>query len=279
MRIAFLQFGAGGDILMATAIANELRLQYPQAHIDWWVFDCFEQWVSVPFVNQRCVWQLPGPRQQCELKEWAKLKAHVAQEGYDKVVIPQYYPDHFPRHHDTGQHLIEVMAALAGVQLPERRQLVYVRSRSDSWTAVDWLRIQSPGRYVTANTRGVALGAVWTPQEYSQLAARLRKDKIRLVVSDEPVPGAIYCPCSIGVWQGIIARSIAYVGLDSGGSWLAATTTRPQVVLRSDDNENPYHLTGFIPAKVKDASMVREHVGTMSPACVANDIMELTACS
>ena len=70
-----------------------------------------------------------------------------------------------------------------------------------------------------------------------------------------------------------INAAYAYVGLDSGGSWLAAATRTPQVVMRASTNDNPKWLTGFTEARVRDADEFVELIDP-TPAEVINAIAD-----
>lgn len=235
MNIAFLQFGGRGDMVMATAVLAEVRRLHPNDQITWICLDEYREVIAdLRLIDSYIAWPLiPGiKRQHQELERWAEIKQYAART-FDKVYIPQHYPDHYFTNTRPGLHLIDQMFLNAGL------------GPLDSYSLQHWPSESRWESLVTLNSAGVSQGSLWTPAQWDELAKMIQDAGYD--VEDGNKSG-----CTWRQWRKRIGVSSVYVGLDSGGTWLAATTDTPQIVMRSSRNDNPKWLTGFAEARVKD---------------------------
>jgi len=247
---AFLQFGVLGDVIIATAVLCEYRMANPSEHITWILLEPYADTVmGNPDVDEVMPWPLKPhlTRRAQERERWEEIKTYAARH-FDLIIKPQVFPDH--RWEDLApMTLIEQMFHHAGVKCPARRELVVTSSPSPKPT---------PGRYVTCNASGNTQPGVWSRYEYSQLARILRGRGITLVVGDGDIPGALRFTGTIREWRSIIESAVAHIGLDSGGTWLAATTQTPQIVIHGSRPTVPTWLTRLKSAGVKDTNLITE---------------------
>ena len=259
MNIGFLQFGGRGDMLMATAVLAEVRKRHPNDHITWMCLDCYRDVIDGhPMIDSYIAWPMfPGiPRTQQELQCWDDMKTY-ADRMFDELYIPQHYPDHWRAGDNSGVHLIDQMFRHAGFDPVYPRRLTMAPldvQDTPVWTDV------------AINTTGVCQGSLWTDDQWTEFK-RLCADRTWRVV-DGDTAGLKWRD-----WALTINAAYAYVGLDSGGSWLAAATRTPQVVMRSSTNDNPKWLTGFTEARVRDADEFVELIDP-TPAEVINAIAD-----
>lgn len=265
MNTAFLQFGVFGDCLLASAVAGVVRRTMPPCRLTWIVFD---QYAAVahacPHVDAVIEWPLvPGrTRISQERERWAEMKAYAA-EHFDRVIVPQLFPDH--RWEDMPDvHLMDQMATYAtGEQWPRSytgSTVTPIGFRPDpaSWLAgrriVDGSREALPN-VVAVNTFGVTQRRPWIPEHYTELERRLRDVGVVTLRGEADDGGMMY---PLATWQSVIAHSDCYIGLDSGGTWLAASTATPQIVIYHPDPTMPRWLTGLRAARVKQDQLCHE---------------------
>ena len=134
--IAFLQFGARGDVLYATPILRQVRVENPNSCIDWHIeTKCAELIRYNYLLDNICEWGLSNyegnTKQDKEIKMWTDIKEY-ANKNYDNVVIPQYWPDcKIPW--DSPDDFLTIMSKCAGYpNLVKRNVLVYTTSEIKS---------------------------------------------------------------------------------------------------------------------------------------------------
>lgn len=105
MNVALVQLDANGDCLYATTIARQIKQDYPGCHLSWWISSrCRGLLVGNPYVDEVV---------SVDLRDWANtsrdlawalaqteiLRRQAGSDPYDRVWMPQIYPDNF-RHFD-----------------------------------------------------------------------------------------------------------------------------------------------------------------------------------
>lgn len=255
-RIAFLQFGAAGDILFATPILRHLKDLNLDSEINWYVRDVFANLVETnPHVDRVVPYILPntyGQKQQDEGEMWNQMKVDAKHRGeYDMVVKPQMWPDH--NFYRSQRHIVDMMAEnvfCLDYQLPEPcyLELNIVMDDMDAvdkrFNPINWRRV------VTINHISYAASAVWPPEKYVKLAEELIDHEFIPMFAgaiDDPIPGVEGILDARGTsyreWAECIERSAFWFGLDTGAKGIAATTVTPMCVLQSPDFQ--VHKTGI----------------------------------
>jgi hypothetical protein len=245
VNIGFLQFGGRGDMVMATAVLAAVRRKHPTDNITWMCLDEYREVLAdLPLIDSYIAWPLtPGiKRQHQELERWTEIKRYAART-FDKVYIPQHYPDHFFHNTRPGLHLIDQMFLNAALEPDEDRHVGHYRR--DHIVRTGTIPI------VALNSQGVCQGSLWTDDRWHELRSKLEAAGFQ--TTDGNTLGV-----SWRQWGRAIEASSAYVGLDSGGTWLAATTDTPQIVMRASTNDNPKWLTGFTEARIKSPDLFAE---------------------
>ncbi len=252
-KIAFLQFGVFGDMLLATAICHDLRKQNPKAQITWIALDVFREVLAHnPDIDDYIAWpmRLYIERQHQEYQRWLEIKEY-ADHNFDRVVIPQCSPDH-EWSLMKGVHLLDQMYKYAGITRSDNAKLRFGRYTK---------KVTHNTKLVTCNSRSGTQAPVWDDDQWSELWSLLDAEDIELYNGDHHTQ-------SLSKWHDKIRSSACYIGLDSGGSWLAATTQTPQLAMYLDEPTCPKWLTSVKTAGVKADDLVTE-MGNPTPAEVA----------
>ena len=105
MKVALVQLDANGDCLYATTIARQIKQDYPGCHLTWWISSrCRGLLVGNPHVDEVVAVDLKDWTNTSRDLAWALAKAEILRrqtgpDPYDRVWMPQIYPDNF-RHFD-----------------------------------------------------------------------------------------------------------------------------------------------------------------------------------
>jgi ADP-heptose:LPS heptosyltransferase len=244
MKIGFLEYACGGDILAASPIAKRLRELYPDADITWICFDSFRDYIkNNQYVSSYIAWPLvPGyGRQQQEVQRWNEIK-YYAYENFDKVVIPQYWPDHIADWgRDPKETLTDLMVEYAGIGPVEDRRIVYDCDPTDEIKAnrfvADNELWDGNGKFICVAPNANSVGKLLKASDYNYLKKYLGNTKVVFfgTKNDEPLEFGINgLGTSIGVMYALFKRSRGFIGLASAPAIMYTNLELPMVVL-----ENP----------------------------------------
>jgi hypothetical protein len=97
-RILLGHLGARGDCLYATAVARQIKSDYPGCHLTWAVGSmCRAILDGNPYVDQ--VWEVPMASHEEMAGAWATFHREALQrkkeDDYDEIFFTQIYPDNF----------------------------------------------------------------------------------------------------------------------------------------------------------------------------------------
>jgi ADP-heptose:LPS heptosyltransferase len=103
-RILLGQLGARGDCLYATAIARQIKVDYPYCHLTWGIGSMAAPLLlGNPHVD--AIWEWPMDSHADMVSSWRSFEqaAHAAKARgeFDEVFLTQIYPDHFDRYDGT----------------------------------------------------------------------------------------------------------------------------------------------------------------------------------
>ncbi|MCT0231088.1 hypothetical protein KQ306_09530 [Synechococcus sp. CS-1324] len=105
MKAALVQLDANGDCLYATTIARQIKQDHPGCHLTWWISSrCRGLLLANPHVDEVVTVDLPDWTNASRDLIWALASREIMRrqagcEPYDRIWIPQVYPDNF-RHFD-----------------------------------------------------------------------------------------------------------------------------------------------------------------------------------
>lgn len=105
MKNALVQLDANGDCLYATIIAHQIKVDYPDCHLTWWISSkCRHILRNNPHVDEVVEISLMDWSNQNRVQTWALvkdmiLKKQAGSDPYDRIWMPQIHPDNF-RHFD-----------------------------------------------------------------------------------------------------------------------------------------------------------------------------------
>ncbi len=252
-KIAFLQFGVFGDMLLATAICHDLRKQNPKAQITWIALDTYREVLAHnPDIDDYIAWpqKLYIERQYQEIARWVEIKAY-AEHKFDRVVTPQCHPDH-EWSQTPGVHLLDQMYKYAGVARSDNAKLRFGRYTK---------KVTHNPKLVTCNSQSGTQLPVWRIEQWDELRGLLKSKGVELYDGDRNTQ-------SLSNWHDKIRSSLCYIGLDSGGTWLAATTRTPQMVMYLEEPTCPHWLTSVNCANIKNIDLIMETYNP-TPAGVA----------
>ena len=255
-KIAFLQFGAAGDIMFATPTLRLLKKKYPDAEIEWFVRDVFVNLVETnPHVSRVVPYTLPNVHGQKQMDEgvmWSQMKNDAANGDYCRIAKPQMWPDH--NFYRSERHIVDMMAENVfgeGFAFADSERYLELHTTTDDFTAVaqrfgydlEWERV------VTINHLSNAASPVWTQEQYKQLAEDLLDHNLIPMFTGaehEPMPevdGALDARgTTYRQWAVCISLSSFWFGLDTGAKGFACFNRTPMLVLQSPDFQ--IHKTG-----------------------------------
>jgi len=242
MRIAFLQFGAGGDILQATIICRKLRELYPNDEIVWICLDIYRDFIkNNPDIDSYIAWPLvPGlSRQQQEVQRWNEIKQY-AYENFDKVIAPQYWPDHVADwSRNLKETLLDLMIEYAGLGPVENRKIIYDCNKKDESVAIDFMKKNKLEKrnFICVAPYANSVGRLLKASDYIELQKHLRDKKVIFFGSknDELLSfGVNALGTSIGVMYALFKRSSGFIGLESAPAIMCSNIYHvPMIVLRN----------------------------------------------
>lgn len=241
MKIAYLMTSALGDVILSTAVVGELAAKWPYASIDWIVFDCYADVLRSQPDARIVPWPLfKGIDRQAQ--EWDQWRCIIewATANYDKLVIPQIYP-FSPWERRPGVHMLDQQYLNANLAAPPDRLLRLPRLPD------------GPQRkpHVLVNSKSNTQRPVWNRVEWQAFRQAVEADDLEVIDGDAESVGVLE-------WRRMIDRGLCYVGLDSGGTWLAASTDTPQVCMYLGNPTCPRWLTSLRGARVKPDHLCHE---------------------
>jgi len=260
-KIAFLQFGAAGDIMFATPTLRYLKSRHPNAEIEWFVRDVFCNLVETnPHISSVRTYELKNHHCNKQMDEgvmWNQMKEDAKNGDYSIIASPQMWPDH--NFYRSELHIVDMMMENVfglGTNFPYNEKwleinvpLVDDKNVSKYFTGKLARNGHGWHQVVTINHLSNAASPVWTQEQYKQLALELLDhDLVPMFTGNslEPMPeveGALDARgTTFREWTACIQRSAFWFGLDTGAKGLACCTDTPMLVLQSQDFQ--LHKTG-----------------------------------
>lgn len=220
-----------GDVIVSTTICKELRKEYPGCEIH--------------FYTNRPYGQLlrnnPDIAEVHELSEWDlnTLYMEAVSDRYDEAFLPIQVRGECNMWHQTEefrhQHLVDFYWKRMGMhrQIEERECYLYP-STKDYEKAGDHISLDAPRIAVHANT----LVETKNWPYFKELVEEMRKEGYGCVQvgdsKDTRIPGAIDLRGKMSLLElaAFLSRCVAFVGLDSGISYMADAMKIPTVIIQ-----------------------------------------------
>lgn len=267
MKIAFLQYGAGGDILLATPICKKLRQKYPNDHITWICFDIYRDLIkNNPDIDDYIAWPLtPGfTRTQQENQRWNEIKQY-AYSNFDLVVAPQYWPDHTQDWNESDNRtLSDYMEQYANLGTIEDRTIVFQSTEKEKLVANDFVKknnispLPSPCDYYCIAPYANSVGSLLSNEQYSHIISKLQKPTVcfgsaQNSLIDNSISGL---GLSFGVMHEIVKQSRGLIALESAPAICCSNLKHvPLVILR---NKHSFNLNkiGLTNSKIRTSNIL-----------------------
>jgi ADP-heptose:LPS heptosyltransferase len=278
MKIAFLQFGAAGDMMYATPICYRVRKLYPNDSITWICFDIYRDVIkNNPDIDNYIAWPLvPGQtRQQQEVQRWKEIQEY-AYTNFDKVIRTQCWPwDNVPANclwNDGDDRTIfdhQVLIANScdqSIGEIEDRYMVFRVSNNDIQKANEFLEkhdllIPDLKPFICITPYANTVGNKLSPDDYKILS---KKYPIIYFggLNNQEIPWAIDGRgTTFSEMVAIAYYSKGIIGLESGPTYLMSTTMKPLVVLRNPESF-PLHKQGLVKCGFRRDDNIKEIIIT-----------------
>ncbi len=106
INILLGQLGRGGDCLYATAVARQIKQDYPACHLTWAISSKFRSIIDGnPFVDE--IWEISQDDNKNDLDVWNSFKEEVEKRRnrgeYDEIFLTQVHPGNFHNYDGTSR--------------------------------------------------------------------------------------------------------------------------------------------------------------------------------
>lgn len=267
-----------GDVVLATTLVHELKVEYPDAEIHIYTNKLY----AGIFDGNQDVFEVHAP------DDWNynSLFIEMAAKGYDRVFAPyQVRPECNMWHqdpHTRNQHLVDFYWHRMGMHRPiTDRECYLYPSEADQKAADAFISTDVP-RVAVHSTTGVETKD-WP--HFDALTEELRKAGYGVVQigarSDKGVKGAVDLRGKLSFTElgAFLTKCAAFVGLDSGLSYIADAVKTPTIVIQGSTDPK---TSGPISARVvhlfaektgyEDCQTIRCHVNCRHERNCINEI-------
>lgn len=235
MKIMLVLLKTFGDVLLGTTICHELKKEYPDASISFYVNKPYDQLLrNNPDIDDIQV-----------SDQWLPdmIFMDMSVKKYDKVYLPyqvrgecnMWHQDNQFRH----QHLLDFYWKRMGMHRLITDRECYVFPQEDDFTkARKWISMDVP-RIAIHSTSGVATKD-WP--YFEQFVEDCRKGGYGCVqvgaYSDKKIKGAVDFCGKMGLLElaAFLSKCAVFIGLDSGLSYLADAMKVPTIVIQGSTN-------------------------------------------
>ena len=234
-RIMFAMLRTMGDVILGTTIARELRRDFPDARIVFYTDKAYEELLANnPHVDEVMA---------LDQWHWNQLFLEMASGKYDAVYAPyQMRPEcnSWHQREDTRhQHLVDFYWRRMGMHRPiTERECYLFPSEEDHKKSEDMISFDVP-RVVVHGTTGVPTKD-WPL--FDELVEDLRKAGYGTIqvgsTKDRQIKGAVDFRGKLKFLElaAFLSKCAAFVGLDSGISYMADAMKMPTIVIQGSTN-------------------------------------------
>lgn len=230
-RIMFVMLKTMGDVIVSTTLVHELKKEYPDAEIHFYTNKPYAEILK----NNPDVFEVHAP------DDWNvnQIFLKIAEENYDSVYTPyqvrgecnMWHQDEATRH----QHLVDFYWKRMGMhrQIEDRECYLYP-SAEDFKNSEDHISMDVP-RIAIHSTTGVATKD-WG--HFEELVEVLRQAGYGCVQvgapKDKKIKGTVDLRGKMGLLElaAFLSKCAAFVGLDSGISYMADAMKTPTIVIQ-----------------------------------------------
>ena len=247
-RIMLVMLKTLGDVVVCTTITRELKKEFPNSEIHFYTNKPYAEILAgnpdIAQVHAPDDWNCNG------------IFMEIAQKEYDAVYAPyQTRPECNMWHQKEAtrhQHLVDFYWQRMGMHRPiEERECYLYPSKECYDKAMEHISMDVP-RVAVHSTTGVATKD-WPIERFDALAEELRKAGYACVQvgarGDKPVRGAVDLRGKMGLLElaAFLSKCAAFVGLDSGVSYIADAMRTPTVVIQgSTDPKTSGPISGRV---------------------------------
>ena len=232
-RILYCMLKTLGDVVLSTTIIRELKKEYPESEIYFYTNGPYAGLLS----NNPDIHEIKASR------EWLPdmVFMDIAREGYDLVFAPYqvrhecniWHQEEATRH----QHLVDFYWNRMGMHRPiTDRECYLYPSETDHKKASDLVSFDVP-RVAVHSTTGVP-DKDWPIERFNEMTEELRKAGYAVLqvgaTADRKVEGAIDFRGRMSFLEiaAFLSKCAAFVGLDSGISYISDTMKIPTIVIQ-----------------------------------------------
>jgi hypothetical protein len=92
-KILIVQLVSNGDCLMATTIARQIKLDFPNSELTWAIsYKCKQVIINNPYVDK--IWEVNYDENSSHFSgAWYRIKNDVSSMSYDRIFFTQIYPE------------------------------------------------------------------------------------------------------------------------------------------------------------------------------------------
>lgn len=233
MRIMFVMLKTMGDVLVGTTICRELKKEFPEGEIHFYTNSFYSELLE----------NNPDIAEIHKAEEWThdKIFMEMAFNGYDRVYAPYQARGECNMWHQfeetRHQHLVDFYWRRMGMHRLITERECYLSPSALNFESFDRLLDPPNSKPVIAmhSTSGVPTKD-WPL--FDELTEALRGDSRTIVQvgarGDKIINGAIDLRGRMGFMDlaGFLSRCSAFVGLDSGVSYMADAMRVPTIVIQ-----------------------------------------------
>jgi hypothetical protein len=190
-RVLLGQLGSGGDCLYTTALARQIKTNWPGCHLTWAVGSLFRPWIEHnPYVDS--IWTVPLAERRDTFARWSMFEAEVVRQldrgSFDLAVMSQICPGNYQRWDGTVRVSgLRAMPELSVPVTPVMRTTADERARVDTFARR--LGLDGFRHRILMECQAYSLQSAVTPDTALRLARRVvERVPDTIVVLSLPTP-------------------------------------------------------------------------------------------
>lgn len=98
-KILLVHLVSNGDCLYVTALARQIKLDYPGCHLTWMISNlCAQVLINNEYVDEVAIWEVKNVKDAL-FDSWCRMRQSIG-KGYDHIFSTQFFPENI--HHYDG---------------------------------------------------------------------------------------------------------------------------------------------------------------------------------
>lgn len=235
MKIMFVMLRTLGDVVVGTTICRELKRDYPDSEIHYFTNKAYaEILANNPYIDKVRI-----------SEEWLldMLFMEMANGGYDMIFAPYQVRRECNAWHQVDatrhQHLVDFYWKRMGMHRPIKERECYIFPSDEDFKSVENLISTDVPRVAIHTTSGVVTKD-WPYFDYLVEELRLAGFACVQVGSpkDKTAIGAVDFRGKISLMRiaALLSKCSAFVGIDSGISYMADAMKTPSIIIQGSTN-------------------------------------------